>query len=188
MTTTDPFTMDLRLCDDGGLVSHEPIDEPPGPRGKSLDGSYLARLNRLRNLSRTARGDKPEFVTEPFTCTGDAHLAGEHFRCTSPAHKSTPMPDQPRAGGPLFRLGRRMRLAVGEFPQQTTVTLNKNDVEAVLDLIDKAAARYEGRFDCGGHVHFDAETWNALRDVSGRADISTPDLDVERHLGPEVDG
>lgn len=82
MPSQSDYTMELRLCDDDGIVSHEPVDEPGG----TLDGSYLERLNRLRNMTLRARGDKPETITEPFTCTGSAHLAGEHMRCTSPAH------------------------------------------------------------------------------------------------------
>jgi hypothetical protein len=84
--TEDPYTMDMRLCDDAGMVSNELIDD-----GKpSCDKTYLDRLNRLRNISLRYRGDEPEFITEPFTCTGDAHLAYEHIRCTSVAHRRGP--------------------------------------------------------------------------------------------------
>jgi hypothetical protein len=54
---------------------------------KSLDRTYLERLNRLRNTTLGRRGDMSETIEEPFVCTGHAHLAGEHIRCTSPAHK-----------------------------------------------------------------------------------------------------
>jgi hypothetical protein len=74
--------MDMRLCDDAGMTSNEPIDDDK----PTCDKTYLDRLNRLRNISLTYRGDKPEFLTEPFTCTGHAHLAYEHIRCTSKAH------------------------------------------------------------------------------------------------------
>ena len=71
----DPFTLAIRLCDDAGMVSHEPVRDDPA----TLDTSYLARLQRLN----------PSVALEinPFRCTGHAHLAGEHIRCTSPAHK-----------------------------------------------------------------------------------------------------
>jgi hypothetical protein len=61
----DAFTMDMRLCDDEGMV----------------DGEYVVALNRLRSLSHL-----DPFKGAPFACTGSAHLAGEHIRCTSPAH------------------------------------------------------------------------------------------------------
>jgi hypothetical protein len=57
--------MDLRLCDDAGMVA----------------GKYLDVLNRLRGLS----GKQP-YEGKPFPCTGSAHLAGEHIRCVSTAH------------------------------------------------------------------------------------------------------
>jgi len=62
----DEFTMNLRLCDDQGKV----------------EGHYVGVLNHLRHLS----GHAP-YVGAPFACTGSAHLAGEHIRCTSPAHE-----------------------------------------------------------------------------------------------------
>lgn len=89
LSSSDPYTMEMRLCDDDGMVSHEAVIEP-GRVSPSPDESYLARLNRLRNMSRTAHGDKPEFIEESFTCTGNAHLAAQHIRCTSPAHQTVP--------------------------------------------------------------------------------------------------
>jgi hypothetical protein len=69
----DPYTLDLRLCDDDGMVSEEAIPET------CLD--YLLQINNLRAHSGFAPAE------EPFVCTGHAHLAGEHIRCTSPAHQ-----------------------------------------------------------------------------------------------------
>lgn len=73
----DPYTMDLRLCDDNGLVSDEPVD------GKDGNRSYLYQLNVMKPADRQWTGGA-------FACTGHAHLAGEHIRCTSPAHPGTP--------------------------------------------------------------------------------------------------
>jgi hypothetical protein len=65
MSDHQASTMDLRLCDDAGMVA----------------GKYLDVLNRLRGLS----GKQP-YEGKPFPCTGSAHLAGEHIRCVSTAH------------------------------------------------------------------------------------------------------
>lgn len=75
---TDPYTAERRLCDDEGMVSTEPVADPPefGPPGLT----YLDRHNAMRMSM-----GKPMWA-EPFACTGSAHLVGEHFRCTSPAH------------------------------------------------------------------------------------------------------
>lgn len=78
----DAYTTSLRLCDDAGMVSRDPIVEDI----PTCDASYLDRLNRLRRMTLASRGERVDDVTEPFACTGDAHLVGEHFRCTSPAH------------------------------------------------------------------------------------------------------
>lgn len=126
MTLTDPYTMELRLCDDHGMVSHEraelPDDRAPGVSVPAPE-SYLDRLNRLRALSLDG-GEKPyETITEPFACTGHAHLAGEHIRCTSPAHQQTvPIEQMTPIGttglfvqegyvGPQFTLGEVQRAA-----------------------------------------------------------------------------
>jgi hypothetical protein len=77
----DPFTTTMRLCDDQGQVSHALIDAPEEPK---IDGTYLERLNALRDATSHGGSRKP--VTTPFTCTGHAHLAGEHILCTSPIH------------------------------------------------------------------------------------------------------
>lgn len=81
----DPYTMELPLCDDSGMVSDEQV---PG-----TDFSYLARHRHLQGM--TKRGQEylkahPEIGEKSWTCTGHAHLAGEHIRCTSPAHQSLP--------------------------------------------------------------------------------------------------
>lgn len=87
--TDDPYTMEMRLCDDEGMVSDAPIVEDI--LVATSDRSYLERLNRLRNMTRAVRGDKPAFIEKPFRCTGDAHLIAEHIRCTSPAHTTAPV-------------------------------------------------------------------------------------------------
>lgn len=76
------FTLEMQLCGDDGFVSTEEITGGP----PTADKTFLDRHNRLRNMSLAARGDKPQTTTEEFVCTGSAHLAGEHIRCTSPAH------------------------------------------------------------------------------------------------------
>lgn len=83
----DPYTMEVRLCDDEGLVSNERV--APGSPGTILDPelTYLKLLNNLRG-----HGGHEPFDGSPFPCTGSAHLAGQHIRCTSPAH---------RQGGPV---------------------------------------------------------------------------------------
>ena len=81
----DPFTLTMRLCDDEGMVSDAPVDDPRTPR--THDKSYRERLNRLRAMSRTLDPLKP-YTGPAFSCTGNAHLAGEHILCTSPAHTS----------------------------------------------------------------------------------------------------
>lgn len=81
---SDDFTIELRLCDDDGMVSNAPIEDV----GPTLDKSYLERHNRLAHLGDWGRGERPRpDVVEPYTCTGSAHLAGEHIRCTSTAHQ-----------------------------------------------------------------------------------------------------
>lgn len=90
----DDYTMDMRLCDDDGMVSGKEVKDDLGQMKPGA--SYLDRLNHLRSLSAFARGEEHfERVTESFTCTGHAHLAGEHIRCTSPAHDPQPQPRSP---------------------------------------------------------------------------------------------
>lgn len=104
---SDPYTMEVRLCDDAGMVSKKPVD-PPNAFDPEL--TYLKQLNNLRFRTHGMRGGRADPVTEPFACTGSAHQAGEHIRCTSPAHTagaearllrstlwSRPMPDSPSA-------------------------------------------------------------------------------------------
>lgn len=84
----DPYTMSMQLCDDDGMVSHEQVDEDSVPLGLT----YLARHVYLQGL--TDRGREylkahPEIEEKPWHCTGHAHLAGHHIRCTSPAHQGT---------------------------------------------------------------------------------------------------
>jgi hypothetical protein len=51
-TMTDPYTIEMRLCDDDGIVR----------RGRFFKGAE-------------------------YPCTGHAHYAGEHIRCTTPVHE-----------------------------------------------------------------------------------------------------
>lgn len=71
------FNGRLRLCDDRGWVSDEPIDDPEHqPR---ISGStYLDRHN-----ARSGQNQE-----KPFACTGSAHFGGEYFRCSSPFHQA----------------------------------------------------------------------------------------------------
>lgn len=73
-----PFTSEHQLCDDEGVVG----------------GAFLELHNRLRAMRHR------EPVLEPFQCTSHAHLAGEHIRCTSPAHDA-PVPGWADDGDPL---------------------------------------------------------------------------------------
>ena len=79
--TADPYTCSMRLCDDDGMVSDRRI---PSLAGVSAERTFLDRLNNLRRNTLPYGDHRP--VTEPFACTGSAHLAGEHIRCLSPAH------------------------------------------------------------------------------------------------------
>lgn len=75
---TAEYTVDMRLCDDDGMVSHQLRSDRTRPQ------TYLEVLNMLRAHTKPFGEHKP--VQEPFPCTGSAHLAGYHLRCTSPAH------------------------------------------------------------------------------------------------------
>jgi hypothetical protein len=92
---TEPI--EIRLCDDNGLVSDEKVE--PGSPGTIFDPelTYRKLLNNLR-----ARNSDPDarapYTDEPFVCTGSAHLAGQVFRCTNPAH----MPDAYKFDDPLI--------------------------------------------------------------------------------------
>lgn len=74
------FTSEHRLCDDEGMVSAEPHAGP-------FEGTYLDFLNHLRGMSGHAL-----YEGEAFACTGSAHLAWEHIRCTGPAHARSAQP------------------------------------------------------------------------------------------------
>lgn len=91
---TDPYDMDLRLCDDEGVVSHEAISE----ERDTLDPSYIERHLRLQRMTDRGREylkSHPDSVKGGWCCTGHAHYAGLHIRCSSPFHL--------RASGPPFR-------------------------------------------------------------------------------------
>lgn len=74
----DPYTTETRLCDDAGMVSDELVT-PPNEFNPQL--TYRQMLNNLRAHTGLA-----PYEGEPYPCTGSAHLAREHIRCTSPAH------------------------------------------------------------------------------------------------------
>jgi hypothetical protein len=73
-----PFTMTQRMCDDDGMVSNTYCD-PPIP---NMNLTYLQIHNNMRRHHDPRGG----IITEPFACTGSAHMSGEHILCTSPAH------------------------------------------------------------------------------------------------------
>lgn len=79
---SDPYTMEMRLCDGAGMVSHERHPSASNPDGGA---TYLEMLNWLKPPDR-------QYTGEPFECTGSAHLGGKHIRCTSPAHVPCPAP------------------------------------------------------------------------------------------------
>ena len=84
----DPFTMATRMCDDDGMVSATVATDMQGLANPELQRlTYLDKVNNMRRHT----GLRP---VEPFACTGSAHLAGEHIRCTSPAHDNAPEYDQ----------------------------------------------------------------------------------------------
>lgn len=83
---SDEYTLAMRMCDDEGMVSHQPIVEEREIPLLDPTLTYLDRLNFLRNLTLKARGDKTETIDTPFVCTGHAHLAAQHIRCISPSH------------------------------------------------------------------------------------------------------
>lgn len=84
-TLPDPYTMDARLCDDTGMVSDERV--PPGAAGTAFDPelTYRQLLNNLRGHTGL-----PPYTGPAFACTGSAHLAREHVRCTNPVHRYGP--------------------------------------------------------------------------------------------------
>lgn len=84
---SDKYTMEMRMCDDDGMVSHTPIEEKRDISLLDPKLTYLDRLNWLRNLTLRSQGEENDTIEEPFACTGHAHLAGEHIRCTSKAHQ-----------------------------------------------------------------------------------------------------
>lgn len=78
---TGAYTAEARLCDDVGLISDEPV--APGSPGTTFDPelTYRRLLNNLRHYTGL-----PPYTGPSVPCTGSAHLAGEHFRCTNPIH------------------------------------------------------------------------------------------------------
>ena len=82
----DPYTMELRLCDDQGFVGDTHVESGSPGLAFDADLTYLKLHNNLR--ARNSNPDTRKPVTEGYGCTGSAHLGGEHIRCTSPAHAS----------------------------------------------------------------------------------------------------
>lgn len=81
--TNDPYTLELRLCDNNGIVSNK-LHDPPSLFNPGL--TYLGMMNNLVKYTCAIQDNKYETITEPFTCTGYAHLIGHHIRCISLAH------------------------------------------------------------------------------------------------------
>lgn len=110
----DAYTMEMRLCDDEGMVSFTTSEI-------NSEVSYLGIINGLRSNTKPFGEHKP--VTEPFRCTGSAHLMGEHIRCTSPVHHD-PTPEinaAMRAGEPLHIQG-RLRTPLNDLKVQRIIT------------------------------------------------------------------
>jgi hypothetical protein len=105
----DPYTLELRLCDDAGYISGEQVEDFAVPPGGE---TYLQRLNRLKALG----GDRP-WEGAPFPCTGHAHLAHQHIRCTSKAH--APGPDSQVV---VTTHPQPQTFAAGSVPDSVTLT------------------------------------------------------------------
>ena len=78
---TEPIP--IRLCDDEGMVSDEPVAGFPASDPASV--TYRQFLNNLRAQNGDPDKRAP-YTGPPFPCTGSAHMAGQVFHCTSPAH------------------------------------------------------------------------------------------------------
>lgn len=115
--TSDPYTMDARLCDDAGMVSDERV--PRGEPGTALDPelTYRRLLDNLR-----AVGGLPRYTGPAFQCTGSAHLAGEHFRCTNPIHITVVVNGGAGLGFGTLRL---RRCAVSDLHERLTAAVNE---------------------------------------------------------------
>lgn len=76
---SDAVTVELRLCDDDGMVSEE-IAPDGAPE------SYIGRLNRLK---RDFASNWPEtrYEGEPFSCSGSQTFPGVIVRCSNPSHR-----------------------------------------------------------------------------------------------------
>lgn len=130
--TDDPYTMELRLCDDEGMVSHERQDGHDGP---GTGATYIETLNFLKPVDG-------QYTGEPFQCTGSAHLGGKHVRCTSPAHARADDvtvvrgPDGAASLSPMQRLDFREGVAYPEPPGHpgaaVTVMTGPDDVGALV--------------------------------------------------------
>lgn len=107
------YTLEWQLCDEEGIVT----------------GPYLDHINHLRTYTQPFGEHKP--VTKEFPCTGSAHLAGEHIRCTSPAHalQSWSVLDQ------MLRSGSPIMIGNDTFTMETkndrnTYTVQTSEVES----------------------------------------------------------
>jgi hypothetical protein len=122
--------MTLRLCDGDGMVSHAPVEDDTG------DESYLARLNRLRAMSGHGR-----YEGQPFTCTGDAHLAGAHILCDSKAHRADPTPSARvkinADGYRLVRIAKEFREWLADAPDDDEQVASLRDDIAAIDRIGR---------------------------------------------------
>lgn len=111
MSQPSTYTMDARLCDDAGMISDEPVT--PGAPGTQFDPQLTYR--KLLNNLRAHTGLAP-YTGAPITCTGSAHLAGEHIRCTNPRHYVTRLEGEgaERATEILVRRGKAARIDTTE--------------------------------------------------------------------------
>lgn len=76
---TETFTMYGQLCDENGLISDEYAPASTMALGQHV--TYRQVLNNLR-----AATSLPPYTGPALTCTGSAHLAGQHIKCTNPLH------------------------------------------------------------------------------------------------------
>lgn len=89
---SDTYTIEMRMCDDSGMVSHEYVESKDRSADESFKSgeTYLDRHIRLMKMTKQGREylkAHPDIGEKPWGCTGRAHYAGEYIRCTSPAHQ-----------------------------------------------------------------------------------------------------
>lgn len=75
--------VELRLCDEEGLVSRQKAIRPE--RSVSQDETYIERLNRLKS-EFSATWPENRYDGEPFHCTGSATFPNLTVVCDNPIH------------------------------------------------------------------------------------------------------